>query len=158
MGLDALDIKGLKATINNPGYTASFGHRDEDGSGYLTIRQEIRDMRDHYAGTVTVADIKVESYITGYDTVKLTDASYGFTGLQWTPEWVSLVKNLRVNDHITLHWTGSNNSIALEEAGLCRDEFRVKIMRPRTNKDSDVMEFLMAVEVTRRDNWRMVRP
>ena len=157
MGLDVLDLKALQATAKEAGHI-SFTYDHENHNGSITIRKDVLDNRDRYAGTVAVAEIGVSALIQNYGIDRCTQASYVLSSPRYTPEWVTIVQNLKLDDEITLEFTASNNSTRLEEAGLHQDELRVKVRRPRGNKSSLMFTYLLAIEVRAADGWRMVRP
>jgi hypothetical protein len=67
--------------------------------------------------------------------------------------WKTIVRLLRAGDRVTLSWVANNNNGYVKEAGLYRDELRMRIDRDK----SEPLVFLVEVSVCPDNSARMVR-
>lgn len=123
-------------------------HPDGTGAIRAIMRAENSDTGFEQTHTIPVTS-RVENYGPSRDAYK---AWHGFIYAKSSHEAQTLIRHMRVGKRVHLRWTSDNASPVLVDAGVVRDELRIRI-----GDDKHADTYLVAVQVGLDNTARMVR-
>lgn len=108
---------------------------DRDGSVQVPVRE------------ATVDDYRKQVGTLGY-------SCFAMLISRFDPDWQTIARTITPGCTLSLRWTAHNQSPVLDDAGLVRDEVRIRVEKP----NGKAHQFLVAVQVGPDNSARMVRP